>query len=404
MKATTSFCAVVILSSMAFPAAVSAQSLEPQAGVSLRYNGLALASDRWSDMLISRGEIEAYAGLAVPDDEGVGGELRLATGDPTRAASRWAALGELGRPSRLGLDRAYLSVGPEALPELRATVGKWPVPWHHTGLVFDSDVTFPGLWIGFRRPLSGVVSELRASPGLATLFYGRPDGRDDILIAGGEVGASFLLGHGGHLHADLGTFNLVGGLALGQAIARGDLSVGERSPGFTSNTTPTDDADAHAELTRRLVLDGLASHFNVVSLHLRADLGVPEAFPLSVVVHGALNAGAAGPGASENKALVVGLIGGDLSELGGGQVSVRLMAIEADAVLDAYADDAQGTNLAGVKVAGAYRFSDPLTVRFDGLLSTALDGGLRTMGDARGEPDTGRSVAMRVRVILASEF
>ena len=367
------------------PVCAEGPNLVPVAELGLRYRGYYLVGDDHSGALDNRPEQLVRLGMrgSAPRDL-LTAELTLATGDRHRPTFNWTPAGRFGEGAWFNLDTAYVSVAPDPLPELQILVGQVPIPWSHGGLVWDSDVALPGLFLDYDWSSEGLFSSIRFKPGYVYLFAGEPDPSDEIFVVGGELGTTLALG-GVSLDLDLGTFHLFGARDFGRAVAREDIVVGQRPAGFTSNTTDTDSEDPDAEITKRLVTNGLASEFRLVSTRIAATLDVGDDLPLAVHAHAVLNLGASGPGDGHNLAFESGVKVGEARRPGLGEVALLGLYIEADAVLDAFNRDTYSTNLTGVGVRGALMALDGLTIGFDALWSWQVEERLRGFGDGRGE-------------------
>jgi len=293
-----------------------------------------------------------------------------------------------------------------AVPELSLTVGIAPVPWRRTGLLWDEDLTLPLAVVAWDQQRSGraVVRRTHGSVGVIELNSGVPVEDDDIVLAGADLGATWGLGRSVTLQTDLGYVGLWGRRRLGRAVARGDVRVGQQRAGFTTNTTDTDATTPRAEPTQRLILDGLASDFDVLSAYVALRVGASELFPVTAFGHVAWNLGASGPGEGNALGLVAGVRVGDDAIAGQTAVTLRGLYIEADAALAPLNDDALLTNLEGLAIEASFGAFEGLKFAFDALYSLQVDPDLRGFGDDRGEPGSNDPAAVRLRLSSTWSF
>jgi hypothetical protein len=162
--------------------------------------------------------------------------------------------------------------------------------------------------------------------------------------------------------------------------------------------------DAQAELSQRLVEDGLASRYHLVSSRLRLGFSLGEGVPAALELEGVVNAGARGPGARRPLGAVVAFVIGSASRAGRGEVAFEIVAIGADATLDLFSRDLWGTNVVGAGTTAAFVPWQGLTVGFEFFLSEALDPALRTRGQARGEYGGPEATAMQVHLTGEYDF
>ena len=390
-------------------APVSAQELAPDGEVALRYAGAFVMDDASSDILNSGLETAFRLGLKASDARNlVSAELSLSSGDIGSVNSPWQAFGRFGAGQAVHLDRAWIAVASSPLPELSLVLGQSPVPWGRGEVVWDADLTLPGLWVNLesaeRRRL-GAWQGGRVNLGAVYLSSGASVLEENTLLFGGELSGRWGFEHSS-LEMEVGYFDLVGARRLGRAVARGDVVVGTRPRGFSSNTTDSDLQDPDLELTRRLVVDGFSSDFNILSAGVRCVFTLGEDDPIDLVldISAAMNLGARGAGADAPFALEVGAQFGVADKAGRGQVRLFGVAIGADAVLDLTNADLYGTNVLGVGVAGALVLFEGVTLSFDTLASAQLDPALRGLGDGRGESLASDSSAIQMRITAGYDF
>ena len=255
-----------------------------------------------------------------------------------------------------------------------------------------------------QRSGRAVVRRTHGSVGVIELNSGVPVEDDDIVLAGADLGATWGLGRSVTLQTDLGYVGLWGRRRLGRAVARGDVRVGQQRAGFTTNTTDTDATTPRAEPTQRLILDGLASDFDVLSAYVALRVGASELFPVTAFGHVAWNLGASGPGEGNALGLVAGVRVGDDAIAGQTAVTLRGLYIEADAALAPLNDDALLTNLEGLAIEASFGAFEGLKFAFDALYSLQVDPDLRGFGDDRGEPGSNDPAAVRLRLSSTWSF
>ena len=391
--------------------AAGAVDLDPFGRVDLRYHGWFVFDDDFegaarSEDLISRPESRVRLGLRLPSSpEGMEAEVSVVTGDPSVLATQWQPLGALDDPRTISLERAWFGARPDVLPELRVRLGRAPIPWARTGLLWEPQVTLPGLWVDYTHddPQDPDALRVRVNGGLAYLIADGPNIRDESTLLGAQVAAELPMGSG-LLEVALGYFDLSGATFVGQAIGREEAVVAQRPAGFTSNTTDSDAEDAEAELSQRLVEDGLASDFNLISLDGQVTLDLLEHMPLSLRAHVTWNVGASGPGGDQALGLLGGVGLGELERPGRGRVRVHYLRIAADAALDLLNREHYGTNVEGVEVTGDLVVAQGWTIGFVSLYSWQVEPALRGLGDGRGEPIPGDPSSLRTLVNTGYAF
>jgi hypothetical protein len=368
----------------------------PEADLALRYRGVFLTQGSPNELMANGLEQSAHLGFLGRWD-GVQGELRLSTGDPRAASTDFEPFGRFAQGAGLSLERAWVSLGEDDDEGASLIMGQWPMPWAGAGLVWDEDVDLPGFRFAWFERLNGDdIQRLGVDAGVAILSTGAPDSGDEVYLWGGQLGASFELDWDQHLTIELGYFGLNGARRLGRAIARGDLLVGLRPEGFTANTTDTDAQDPDAELTQRLIVEGLASRYHVLQAHL-VWLFDEDDLPLQAELEVATNVGARGPGNGQNLALSLGATLGDASRDGEGEITLRGLLIGADATLDAFNRDLYGTNLVGGELTAKLRLWGGFVLGFEHLIGTRLNDELRGLGSGRLEPGAdGLSIQLHV--------
>ena len=397
---------MLLLAAAALSCASASAQVSPEGEVGLRHRGVIVNQGQQADLLASGLEIAFRLGITAraPGDL-IEATLGLRSGDPAAPSTPWADFGRFGNAQPVHLDVASLSIAPAPLPELRLVAGQRRTPWSAFSLVWDEDVALPGVWLDYRPDADpdALLARLRFNLGAACLFSGDPEPADNVWLLGAALGLDLDL-DGAALSLDLGAFHLFGNQRLGRASARGDLKVGARPAGFTANTTPSDADDPQAELTRRLIVDGLASEFDVLTLKAAFTLGQRDDTPLILDLQIALNLGAAGPGRDQALGLRAGLQFGRADTPGQGQIRLDGVMIGADATLDAFNPDLLGTNILGVGLSSALCAFEGLTLGFESLLSAQLDPDLRGLGDARGEPSPGAPDALQLLVTTRYVF
>lgn len=404
LEVTRTLLAIVTICVFA-PSLAQAQ-VTPVGQLGVRYRGFFLADGPDSEIYDNRPESDVRLGARLVDrDLSLRADLVLAVGDGRSPSQRWTMLPAYGSSDPVHIDTAALAWRIDALPELEIQVGRASVPWVHTGLVWDEDVRLPivaARYVRDGKPDSS-VAQLRFTPAYLYLSSGgaRPD--DEVWALAGELGATLDFG-AVELQLDLGTFNLFGHRHLGRAIARGDVRVGPNTAGFTRNTTPTDAADAQLEPTQRLVHDGLASRFHLVTVHARLEWELTDDVPGALETELVYNAGAADPGADLPLGVALALSVGALRDQGDGEVALEAVYIGADATLDLFNRDIWGTNIAGGGVRAGFVPWAGLTIAFRTLLSVPVDDTLRATGQARGEVGQGDELAVQVHTSATYAF
>jgi hypothetical protein len=406
------WCVVVVCGVVLWCGAASGQGweLKPTGRVGLRHEVLTVGdgdSDQEAGTEVLRNRPEASFALGVQGallEGALKGELRLRSGPSKSPSDGWVPLATLGSLEGVYMDRAWLGGSLVGLPELELRLGRTPLPWTRTGLVWDPDVTLPGAVVQYARESRGVWR--RAALSLAGLYLGTgdPESEDELAMWAGDVGATWGIGRSLQIEASLGYFDLVGRRKLGQAIAADQVRVGRRKAGFTTNTTDTDATTPTLDISQRLAYDGLGSDFNVVTGYLSARWEAARWLPLSLFGQLAWNAGARGLGEDNDLGWVAGLRVGEATAPGRGELVVQRLYIEADATLALYNKDAWLTNAQGWEVNARFIAWEGLYVGFEGMLTWQVDPMLRGFGDDRGEAEVADPTAVRVRAVTGWDF
>jgi hypothetical protein len=386
--------------------ATAAAEVVPIGQLGVRYRGFFLVDGPDSELYDNRPETDVRLGASVRDpDLLLRADVVVAVGDGKSPSQRWSLLPAYGASDTVHIDTAALTWGLDALPDLEFQVGRAGVPWVHTGLVWDEDVRLPAVTAQYVREgrQDATVEQLRASPGYLYLSPGGVTPNDEVWAVAGELGATLALGES-TLDIDLGTFHLFGHKQLGRAIARGEVRVGPNPGGFTRNTTPTDADPEALELTQRLVKDGLASRYHLITLNLRFRFELAEEIPGAVQLETVVNAGAADPGADLPFGVVLAFVVGEAARPGQGEVAIEGVYIGADATLDVFNRDVWGTNVAGGGLRASFLPWEGLTIGFRTFLSVPIDQDLRGIGQGRGELGQGDEVAVQVHASSVYAF
>lgn len=382
--------------------------VSPVAELGLRYRSVALLEGDDSERLASRPEVAFRLGARLETPSELWrAQLSVRSGDPGSANFHFAEFGQFANAQGVSLDEAWMATSLTPAPALSFVAGQWAPPWRRGGLVWDDDVRLPGVWVHYDRDgdEGALWANARMNVGVAYLSANQPQSGDEITMLGVELGATWAL-EGPTLTVDLGYFDLFGARRFGRGLARGDVRVGARPRGFTANTTDTDaTAGADAELTRRLVVDGLASDFNMLRARAALRFELAESLPLILDVHGVVNLGASGPGEGHGLGGELGLQLGEAQAAGQGQVRLSGVMLGADAVLDAFNSDMLGTNVLAGRLCAAMVIFQDVSLGFEGQLSVQADDALRGLGDGRGEPLAGGDLtAAQLHVFVQTSY
>ncbi len=126
---------------------------------------------------------------------------RLATGNDTDPTTRNQRLGDYNRPYSIFFDEIYMEWRSDrseaAPPAFTVRGGRLPNPFRNTALVFDDDLTFDGLTVGYRSDLFDTRQAVFANAGFFTLLAEQPNlidgGTDDKNWWGAQLGFDFRL-------------------------------------------------------------------------------------------------------------------------------------------------------------------------------------------------------------------
>ncbi len=106
----------------------------------------------------TRGRLRARLGLKAKVTNNWETGFRLVLGNERDPVSTNQTLGNYGGKYDLNIDLAYLkytSLSDDGYPWMVLSGGRIENPWYHTDLVWDSDLTFEGMAVTFRRNLKG---------------------------------------------------------------------------------------------------------------------------------------------------------------------------------------------------------------------------------------------------------
>lgn len=147
---------------------------------SLVYRDMNASNEARSDVFMnttedrSRMRLRARIGMTAMPTQNVKVGMRFATGNLTSPVSTNQTLGDYNTKSRVIWDRAYLKyteLDEDAMPWFSLTAGRMKNPWFGTDLIWDSDVTFDGLAVTYRKNLFGDDSLMDLSDESRALYF-----------------------------------------------------------------------------------------------------------------------------------------------------------------------------------------------------------------------------------------
>ncbi|WP_395674685.1 putative porin [Inquilinus sp.] len=340
-----------------------------------------------------RGQVRARLGVRADLGEGFSTDIRLATGNELDPVSTNSDLSmALGNKS-FNLDRAYLQYEGDALDTggtLKIDAGRFGNPFYSTDLVWDEDVNFDGIALGYRQP---VLDQLDAwgAVGLFPLKEMAFSSRDQVLY-GGQIGVDWRPYDDASLKLGIAYYDFQNVLGDPRSTDIDDRRRNTSLPSYMQRGNslwdvgdkgnPADDDDD-------LVAFGLASKFQELNVTTSLDVSVFD--PIHIIVTGDLvanlgydkdkvSARVAEPGRkSGNMAYLARVLVGhpDIQHGNDWNASFTYKYLESDSVIDAFTDSDfhnGGTNAKGYILAGNYGVVDDVWLGLRWLSSDAISG------------------------------
>lgn len=308
--------------------------------------------------------VRARLGLKAELAEGLEAGLRLSTGSTDNPVSNNQTLGDFFQDSDLVLDRAYLRYR-TAGKGLTVSGGRMANPFFHTDLVWDSDVDFPGL-AATVNPWGTTFEESRLRP-FATIGAFPLDevalSDDDKWLFGAQLGSEWDAGRYSRFTLGVAYYDFynVTGVANPDGSEVNDFT----APDFVQNGNTKFDIATGAGAGRDLF--AYASDFDEINATLAWRYSLFDPIHITVTGDYVRNLGfdkdevakrAGGDVQEEVDGYQLGITVGNAtaSERGLWQIWGAYRHLEADAVLDAFADSdfhLGGTNAEGWIVGAA---------------------------------------------------
>ncbi|HEV2800123.1 MAG TPA: putative porin [Pyrinomonadaceae bacterium] len=345
--------------------------------------------------------------------------IRFATGTPADLTSSNQTLTDFFDRKQFGLNQAYLTYRPAAVPGLRLQAGKFDTPWLFTEMTFDADNQPEGLnetyardfkhnlfknltLVAWQLPLlERQAAFVLGSDGRVNIDASRRGGRD-LALYGAQVRTRLALGDKTALTLSAADLYYSGT----QFITPAQFFGGQFQAPVTvtipaTATTPAQTVAGFAAIPRDLLVAGsslgvlnantnavnrdgrLSSGFNLVDLIGRLDFTQSKRFPVTVILnlvtntqaHDVVQAGTGGANRiienDENLGFWGEIQAGKSVERGDLFFSYTFIRIEKDAVLTPfnYSDLVQGSDVRTQRVRFIYTVDPRVMFTFNGVVS-----------------------------------
>lgn len=340
-----------------------------------------------------RGQIRARLGVEADLGSGFSTGIRLATGNDLDPVSTNADMAMALGNDNFNLDRAYIRYKGDALDtggDLEINAGRFANPFYSTDLVWDEDVNFDGLAVGYRQP---VLDQLDAwgAVGLFPLKEMAFSARDQVLY-GGQLGVDWRPHEDAAFKLGVAYYDFQNVLGDPRSIDANDRNRNTSVPSFLQQGNSLWDVGYKGNPATEdddLVAFGLASKFQELNVTASLDISVFD--PIHVVLTGDLVAnlgydkdkvdarvGEQGYKSGNMGYLARILVGHpDIRHGNDWNASFTYKYLESDAVMDAFTDSDfhnGGTNAKGYIVAGNYGVVDDVWLGLRWLSSDAISG------------------------------
>lgn len=342
-----------------------------------------------------RGRVRARLGLKAKVTNNLETGFRLVTGNQREPVSTNQTQGNYGGKYALNLDLAYVKytdLSDDGYPWMKISGGRIKNPWFYTDLVWDSDLTFEGAAVTFRRDLGGSDNLFAMQEQTDTMFLTLGAfplqevelSSDDKWLLGSQLGGEWRFDDQSSFKVGLAYYhyhNIVGRRNDFESI-RYDFT----APRFVQKGNTLFDIRNDADPDTNLF--ALASDYRLVNLTASYDFA--QFAPIHVVVSGDY---VRNIGFDQNEILQrtgsrieertdgwrLGLSVGwpDVGRRGNWRVFGAYKYLERDAVLDAFTDSdfhLGGTDGKGFVLGGEYGLFDNTWIGFRWLSSNEIDG------------------------------
>ncbi|HVG38994.1 MAG TPA: putative porin [Pyrinomonadaceae bacterium] len=357
--------------------------------------------------------------------------LRLATGSYADNISSNQTFTDFFNRKPFGLDQAYITYRPGAVPGLRLQGGKFEAPWISTEMLFDNDLTYEGLNESYSRDfkksrlknltfaawqlpfLENNSTFVRDADGTVDIRQSRRNGRD-LALFGAQIRASFEPAAKTELtiaaadHYFSGTQFITPVQFFGSQV---QLPVTVTIP--ASGSIPAQTITTFATIPRDQLVSGngnlgistatnnavnrdgrLASGFNIVDLIARLNLTHSKKFPVTLLANFVTNTQTrdvilAGPqGTSrivpndENHGFWAEVQVGKTQQRGDYLFGYTFVRIEKDAVLTPFnfSDITQLSDVRAQRIVAAYALDPRIVISLTGIFTQRPHGPLGVFG------------------------
>lgn len=357
--------------------------------------------------------------------------LRMATGSFADNISSNQTLTDFYNRKPFGLDQAFISYKPRALPGLRLQGGKFDLPWTATELTIDSDLMIEGLnesytrtfkesklkelkFVAWQSPfLERNSAFVRNSNGTVNIDQSRRGGRD-LALYGGQIRARFEFSPKVALNLSVADLFFSGTQFISPVQVWGsNLQLPLTFTIPASGSTPAQTITTQVSIPRDLLVAGngnlgltnasnnatnrdgrLSSGFNLVDLLARLELKQSKRWPVTVLLNFVTNTQThdvvtAGPGGAdlilpnnENNGFWGEVQVGQTKARGDLQFGYTFLRIEKDAVLTPFnmSDITQQSDVRGHRFNFSYTADPRVTFVITGIVTERPNGLLGAFG------------------------
>lgn len=310
----------------------------------------------------------------------ISGGLSLATGSLDDPISTNQTLTGFFNRKNFGIDKAFITYKPKALPFLKLEAGKFAYPWYRTPLTFDSDVNPEGFaetlsfdfassffknitFVGFQLPVNETSS-----------------GHDSFVL-GGQIQTQFRLNSRARLALYGAGININRSDPIAVSLANGSLK-----PSLPNSNTYRYSASG--------AVLGYATPFAYLDTILKLEVDTHPRFPTTIQFNFVNNT----RGSKERSAYWADVTFGRQREVGDLQFGYSFILIEKDAVIGAWneSDLRSSTNVRNHRISLGYLFKGNFTGQFTawiGRLNNPWDNVSLVPAGVRGKCSGGFSAA-----------
>ncbi len=296
----------------------------------------------------NRERIRARFNMTGKLSDEISGGLSLATGSLDDPISTNQTLTGFFNRKNFGIDKAFVTYKPKALPFLKLEAGKFAYPWYRTPLTFDSDVNPEGFAETLSFDLPSSFFKNITLVGFQLPINETSSGHDSFVL-GGQVQTQFRLSSRARLALYGAGININRADPIAVSVANGSLK-----PSLPNSNTYRYGASG--------AVVGYATKFAYLDTILKLEVDTHPRFPTTIQFNFVNNT----RGSRERSAYWADVSFGRQKEVGDLQLGYSFVLIEKDAVIGAWneSDLRSSTNVRNHRVSLGYLFKGNFTGQF----------------------------------------